>query len=64
MDQRDDDKSAIDKVDEKDDKEQVLLDDWDMAKKEENEQKVSRMKEDKLEKEKTEIQETNSRQAR
>ena len=52
MDQKDDDKSAIDKAGEKDVKEQVLPDDWDMEKKEENEQKVSLM-EDRLEKEKT-----------
>jgi len=59
MDQRDDDKSAIDKADEKDVKEQVLPDDWDMEKNEEKQQKISQMEEDKLEKEKTGEKSTN-----
>merc|ERR1712106_438264 len=52
MDQRDDDKSAIDKADEKDVKEQVLPDNWDMEKEKEKEQKISQMEEEKLEKNK------------
>ena len=49
-DQKYDDESAIDKVDGKDAKEQVLPDHSDMEKKEENEQKVSWKKEHMLEK--------------
>eukprot|EP00092_Neocalanus_flemingeri_P022654 GFUD01024574.1.p1 GENE.GFUD01024574.1~~GFUD01024574.1.p1 ORF type:complete len:2240 (+),score=854.36 GFUD01024574.1:478-6720(+) len=52
MDQRDDDKSAIDKANEKDVKEQVLPDNWDMEKQEEKDNKISQIEEEKMEKEK------------
>jgi hypothetical protein len=48
MDQEDNDKSTTDKTGEKDVKEQVLPDDWDVDMKEENEQKVPQMEEDRL----------------
>jgi hypothetical protein len=51
-DQRNDDKSTIDRADQKDVKERGLSADWDMKNKEENEQKVAHMEEDKLKKEK------------
>merc|ERR1719382_451228 len=53
MDQRDDDKSAIDKADEKDIKEQVLPDDWDMEQNEDKDKKVAQKKEEEFEKDKT-----------
>merc|ERR1712106_1134150 len=53
MDQRDEDKSAIDKADDKEVKEQVLPDDWDMEKKEDKEQIISKMDEENLDKEHT-----------
>jgi hypothetical protein len=59
MDQRDDKKNAIDKANEKDVKEQVWIDDWDMEMNEENEQKVSQTEEDNLEEEKTRVKSKN-----
>jgi len=53
MDHRDDDKSATDKADEKDIKEQVLPDDWDMEQNEDKDQKVAEKKEEEFNKDKT-----------